>query len=287
MNMKRKRRAARSNDESPVGAVSDVVAGQLAAWHALDSKISGSYVTSIASGQDLIDPFLLNAAIAAADALFAPLDPRDKQSYQRLKAWLDTECGTIAQEFEQRLRAFCEHEKIAVEGRFPTFLLDGFLPVEASLANGDCNVNGERRKTLLFDSIAPIILSAIEEDKTRSFDPKSFLEELYHATLRAAAVGGVAASSMLPIMHVFRELVFTRQQPSFFRQPSKKSFNEYGVGLFARDLARILSAGHTITADGRRLDLGPASSSTDGSPLRQDGTLRIVGRVAFRGENEM
>ena len=195
---------------------------------------------------------------------------------------METERTAVAASFEQRLRSFCGRENITIEGRFPSFILAGFLPIEASLAKEECYVDGERTRSLLFDSIAPKVLTAIKQDSDRPFDSMRFLDELYQASVRAVAAHGPGGTAMSPIAHVFRELVFVKQQPSFFRNPNKKNFTEYSVAMFARDIARVLSSGRVNTSNGHRLDLGPASSSNDGIPVMQDGAIRIFGRLGFR-----
>jgi hypothetical protein len=156
------------------------------------------------------------------------------------------------------------------------------LLVEASPVNGWCDINGKRYRTLLFDALAPKILAEIKEDRDRAFDARAFIEELHRAVLRVKALESAAESSLLPIMLVFRELLFVKQPPQFFRNPNKKNLHEYNVALFARDMGRVLSEGPITTLAGSRLDLGPSSSPNDGIPLHQDGAVRIVGRIGFR-----
>jgi len=247
----------------------------------LRRKLEGCFVNSLETSELIIDPFLAKAFLTDLES--DPLTPQylDTETLSRLKAYVASECKTVANSFEARLRPFCEKSNISLEGRFPTYVLAGFLQVSAEQAKGICRVGGKTTKSLMLESIAPTILDDLKSEAERPFEISAFLKELYEAYERVINLEGINVGQPAQILDVFSELIIVKQSPTFKKTPIKSHFQDYTRELFSRDLAKVSAAGPRVV-NGKRLELmSTAFPDKDGIPIRRGESMRFAGRIAF------
>lgn len=247
----------------------------------LRKKFEGCFVGSIESNEPIIDPFLLSALLSDLESNAQDLQYLDNERLSHVKTYASSECRTIANSFEARFRPFCEENNISFEGRFPNYVLAGFLQVNVDRAKGICKVGGKAIKSLMLESIAPTLLDILKSEAERPFEISTFLKELYEAYERAIKLKGLNLGQPVQILDVFSELVLVKQSQTFKKNPLKSNFQEYTRELFGRDLAKVSAAGPKVV-NGKRLQLMPtAFPHEDGLPIRRGESVRYAGRLAF------
>jgi len=246
----------------------------------LSKKLEGCFVSSLETSEPIVDPFIARALLSNLESDPLTLQYLDAETLSRLKAYVASECKTVANSFEARLRPFCEKNSISLEGRFPTYFLAGFLEVSVEHAKEICRIGGKTTKSLMLESIAPTILETLKNEAERPFDTALFLKELYEAYERVTRIKELSTGQPAQILDVFRELVFVKQSPTFGKNPVKSNFKDYTREFFARDLARV--SGMITTTSGKRLELMPtAFPHEDGLLIRIGEGTRYAGRLAF------
>ena len=270
-------KALRGNNLGEVVLLLSDSAGAMSAW---SRRLARCYVNSLDTGEPVVDPFMARPLISTlvSDSTIARY--LDDDLRVRLKADLLSQCEMMANSFDARLRPFCEDRGISLEGRFPRYVLSGFLELTVEQSKGTCAVGGRAIKSLMLESIAPALFETLQAEADRPFDESSFRSDLYEAYQRATRLGGLDLGRPVSVLDVFRELVFVRQPSSFRKNPTKRNYSEYVKEHFSRDLARIASIGTYPGAV--RLQLLPtAFPHEEGLPIRIEGSVRYVGRLAF------
>jgi len=247
----------------------------------LSKKLEGCFVSSLETSEPIVDPFIARALLSNLESDPLTLQYLDAETLSRLKAYVASECKTVANSFEARFRPFCEKNNISLEGRFPTYILAGFLQVGVEQAKGICRVGGKITNSLMLESIVPTILDDLKSESERPFEISAFLKELYEAYERVIKLKGINVGQPAQILDVFSELILVKQSPIFKKTPIKSNFQDYTRELFSRDLAKVSAAGPKVV-NVRRLELmSTAFPDKDGIPIRRGGSMRFAGRIAF------
>ena len=272
--------AASSQQKLPPSPASDLLSQarhNAQTWADFSKKLEASIV----QGGTALDPFLIEHALAAAEKNGGISPPLDTAIVSKVKTWISQQRVANEQSFEARLRAFSESNHITVDGRFPSYLVGGFLRLQLNTAKGECDIGDKRLDTILFDSVSAAIGAAIKEEAQRPFERGKFMGDLYHAYTRAAALGKLPSASAVPVKDVFLELIIVKQNPKFLKAPSKSNFQEYPKEFFLRDLAKLVASGSLTTPSGKRLVLAPTAFSADAFPILEGSAVRYVGKIAF------
>ncbi|MBA7558691.1 hypothetical protein ES708_00298 [subsurface metagenome] len=247
----------------------------------LSKKLEGCFVSSLETSQPIIDPFIARALLSNLESDPLTLQYFDAETLSRLKSYVTSECKIVANSFEVRFRPFCEKINISFEGRFPTYVLAGFLQVSVEQAKGICRVGDKTTKSLMLESIAPTILDDLKSEAERPFEISVFLKELYEAYDRVINLKGINVGQPAQILDVFSELILVKQSPTFKKTPIKSHFQDYTRELFSRDLAKVSAAGPRVV-NGNRLELmSTAFPDRDGIPIRRGESVRFAGRIVF------
>jgi len=248
----------------------------------LVKNLEKCYVVSLDSNECVIDPFLAQTVLEKVGTSDVS-DGINSRVIHEIQDSILSECKRVADGFEARLRSFCSVNGIHLDGRYPSYLLQGFLSLQISRNEGKCRIGNNEVRSLLLESLAPIILNDIDSDKKRPWDKAQFIEELYSAYVRVIALKQLNIGSPVPIQDVFIELVFIKQPSQFRNQPTRHNFSEYDKELFQRDISKLIQLGSNITKDGMRLELMPTSFVKEAMPALVSGSIRYVGRISFSG----
>ncbi len=170
--------------------------------------------------------------------------------------------------------------RLTIEGRYPSYTVAEFIPIEVRPAGSECLIDDKRVPSLMFESSVAKLEEALAALSEKETVPEVLLEQLFSACRRAVAVDSTLALDGIPIRLVFRELLFVRQEPAFFKNPTRTNYREYNLRAFSRDLSRLMTSGRMETQNGHRLNLGPTSTA-DGVAIRHEGAARNIGRVGF------
>jgi len=266
--------------DNPLGETILALRGSAKRLSSMVSSFENCFVASIDTSDPIVDPFLAKTVVQTLES-----DPTNAQylnieTLSLLKLHISSECDRVGNTFEARLRPFCERNQISLEGRFPTYLLAGFLDVTVEQTKGICKIGGKPIKSLMLESIAPSILATLKDEAERTFEIGSFLKELFEAYERVIRLKGMNMGQPAQVLDVFRELVFIKQLPSFNKTPVKLNFTDYTKEFFSRDLARV--SGISSTTGGKRLELMPtAFPHEEGLPIRMGDSIRYAGRITF------
>lgn len=267
--------------DNPIGELILQMRDMAKRLNSLSKRFESCFVSSLETSEPVLEPFLAKSLVSELESEPLALHSLDRETLSRLKAYIATECTAVANSFEARLRRFCEKNYISLEGRFPTYVLAGFLQVSVEQAKGTCRVGGKTTQGLMLESIASTILDILKSEAERPFEISSFLKELYEAYERVIKLKGLSEGQPVQILDVFSELIFVKQSPRFKKTPTKSNFQAYTREFFSRDLARISAVGSNVVND-KRLELMPtAFPHEDGLPIRMGESMRYAGRIAF------
>jgi len=266
--------------DNPLGEIILALRGSAKRITSIAGSLENCFVTSLEASDLIVDPFLAKTVVQSIESDPTIAQYLNADTISGLKSYVSSECERVGNSFEARLRPFCEKNQISLEGRFPTYLLAGFLDVIVEQTKGICKIGGKPVKSLMLESIAPAILGTLKTEAERPFEFDTFLKELFEAYERVTRIKGMNMGQPAQILDVFRELVFIKQSPSFNKTPVKLNFSEYTKEFFSRDLARVSSASSTMGA--KRLELMPtAFPHEEGLPIRIGDSTRYAGRITF------
>ena len=257
------------------------IADRMKALHGLKIAFHKCIVLSLATGKPLIDPFQLYSTLKGTQIDATTELPSAGRIYESLRQWAAAESTTAATAFEPTLRAFCTKHAYKIDGRYPAYLVDGFLSVRVRDTERETEIGTHSVPSLLVDTIAPMIKELIAEERARKFDGGQFLETVYQAYERCLLLQKASPGDPMAVRKVYQELVMVRQADAFLKSAKRALFSEYTAEFFARDLMKLLQGSPCQTKSGKWLAVTPTSFAADGVPIWQNGQARIIGRLAF------
>lgn len=271
--------------ESPVGETILKIKEISKGWTSLAGRLERCYVTALETSQPTIDPYLVKTLIPELESNPIISTGIGRELLLNLKDYISIECSRITSSFEVNLRSFCTTQKLYLDGRFPNYIIDGFLQVNVSPNEGICKIGRINIRSLLIESVATTVLNVIKEEAERSFDKSAFLEELYSAYERAILLQRLTFGSPIPIQDVLIELIIVKQSSRYRKTPIKSNYSDYTPEFFKRDLAKVMKSGSNVIKSGKRLELMPTSFAKEAFPILVDGAVRYVGRIKFTEGN--
>jgi hypothetical protein len=195
------------------------------------------------------------------------------------EVWAADAAQTATLAFDGELRRLCGEHDISVQGRFPTYVLDGYLRVRVSQSDGVCTIGSKKIKSLFVKRAWMDIASLVKEERARQNTQSDLLAFVYSAYLRSVAARNDKPGTSVPIRDLFREMAIMRQHgpaPSSGQMSAK-----YTEELFKRDLSRLMAKGEFMTRDGCRMHLLPTAFPKEGVSVNIGEGVRIIGHIAF------
>lgn len=269
---------------SELGQILLPIADRLKLLSSLKVAFEKCVVLSVETGKLLVDPFQLVAALKHTQQDATTGVPSAGKIYDSLRQWATTESSKSVAGFEQRIRAFCERQSYKLDGRYPFYVIDGFLPVRVHEAERNTEVGTYSVPSLLIDAIAPAIKELVTEERVRKFDVSQFIECLYQAYERCVLLHKASLGDPMPVHKIYQELIILQQSDRFLKSAQKSLFTEYTTAFFARDLARLMESSPCKTRAGKWFSDRPTSFPKEGLPILQNGQARIVGKLVFSTE---
>jgi len=243
-----------------------------------------SIVVTADSGKPIVDPFAVVAALKSTRQVAITSLPSLEHSYEALRRWAIAESENALAAFHPQLSAFCEIQGFKLDGRYPRYLIDGFLAVRVDEKAVETQIGASSAPSLLIDVIAPMISEQVRQERARKFDSSLFLELLHRAYERCLLLAHASFGDPIPVRKVYEQVVSLQQSPAFLKSGKKSLFQEYTVEVFTRDLARLLDSGACQTKDGKMFSDRPTSFAAEGIPIVQRGQARIIGKIVFSPE---
>jgi len=250
-------------------------------WSRIDAALRKARGSTPKESSTSVDPFAVKQLVSEIRKTPELRSSVGDELLAAVEVWGQHEAQAAIASFDQKLRDRCHDNSIIVEGRFPDYILAGFLPIRVNVEKESCDIGGHKHDSMAVFVLWPEIQSLITEEQVRQTDPRAFLELLQRAYLRALLLRGEGKGSPVPIKLVFREVVVLLQPETFWRSPGKHAVVEYREELFARDLARLVKGACYVAKDAARLELRPTSFAKDAVALNVDGATRFVGSIAF------
>jgi hypothetical protein len=180
---------------------------------------------------------------------------------QTFGGWLSAEKATRLSRLESGLRRYCEERGLLLS----TVTKE---PLELRIAPLAVTIDvGANKGTIRFggepitpcqanaDSVMAAYDIAYNELEGKSWDPKTFFNQLRKAWLQAGGKDSVELVQVLPLV------ALARQSDKFRREPITKHFRPYSRAQFAYDLYRLMRD-KTLSCDGYRLSLGTATGDS-------------------------
>ncbi len=169
------------------------------------------------------------------------------------------QCRDYLLDYGERFRQACTKLGLKVEGRLPSFLVNGVLRVEVDEERLQVTV-GSRTLTPNI-SVEAVAEAASKEAKrlfNRPFDAEKFVAQLQQAYRHVLTEQGKdwRYGSDVSLLDVHRFMVLLRQPNRAVRGMDEKHFKPYPLDEFAVDLGKLLAAGNPPAPDGSRAHLG-------------------------------
>jgi hypothetical protein len=250
-------------------------------WANLESSLDGCFVKTSEPESHVLDPFALLRAIAEARSKAILVTQLGEASLSEAETWAREAAQAATLSFDGELRNLCARDKFSLEGRFPSYLVEGYVEVRLSVDDGVSMIGSKKVKSLFAKRIWVEIASSIEEERLRQVTLTSLLAWFQRAYQSAIAGRNERIGVSIPIKDLFRELaiMLQHQKPSSTLQGQRGA--KYTEEYFRRDLSRLMAAGEFVTSDGARMELLPTAFAKEGVPVTIGEGVRIIGRVAF------
>lgn len=248
-------------------------------WTELRTSIRNCFVKTADSKGYVLDPFSFSQTVAEIRSRPDLAGRVGEVALVDAETWARQEIQAATLAFDGELRKLCAQEIISVVGRFPAYVLEGYLTVRLSSSDRMCTVGDRKMKTLMVNTIWDEIASVIKQERLRGGALDDFLVSFQMAYRRAISLRNVKMGASIPIKDIFRELVMTRQSDKFWRTPNRQHFSEYTEEFFRRDLANLIAAGRFATRDGGKIELMPTAFAKDGVAVIVGEGVRFFGHV--------
>lgn len=282
--MKRSTIPAEILNAQQIGQILQPISRRLKSLAALQMVFEECVINSIQTGKPIVDPFQLARVLDDTQREALSLLPESEAIYRSLGDWALTEAARLVGEFDKLLRAFCEKESYTIDGRYPSYVVDGYLVVHPNDTKRMTDIGNRSIRSLLVDAIAPLIREEVKAERARGFNQAHFVELLFQAYERSVLLQRVTFGDPVSVRKVYQELVHVQQQAGFLKSAKKSLFREYAIEHFARDLGRLLEASPCRTSAGKLLSVRPTSFPQDGIPISQFRQIQIVGQLVFSSE---
>jgi hypothetical protein len=266
---------------SPCAKLVDQVRLARKTWTALYASLEACFIKIKESKDSVLDPFGVLQVVAEIRSDVALVAQVGEEPLAQAENWAREQAQNVTLVFDQELRKLSTEANVSVEGRFPSYVLDGWLILRISSDNRTTTVGARKVESLHLERVWPEITAALKEEKARAVTPDKFIGSCQEAYKRAVALGNARMGSSLPIRKLFRELVVVLQSEKFWRAPKRSNLAEYTEEHFCRDLARLVAAGRYVTPDGAKMELMPTAFPKDGMPLYLTDGVRFIGHVKF------
>lgn len=266
---------------TPCGVLFDRIGSKVKTWTSFHSELLKCLIESNESKGSVLDPFALLAVTANIRSNAELSGEIGNEILQQAENWAQQSARDATIAFDADIRSLCSKENIVVSGRFPSYVLDGFLNLRLSPNERKCTVGDRKLPTLMPVVVWEQVRATIQQERLRSIEPNEFLSLLLASYMRMAALHGVKPGSPVSIKGLLRELIIARQSEKFWKAPQRLNFAEYSEEYFCRDLAKLISAGRFVTPNGQRLELIPTAFAKDGLAIIVGEGVRYFGHVNF------
>ena len=266
---------------SPCAELANQVKLARKTWTTLYASLDACLIKIGKSKDSPLDPFGVLQVIAEIRSDAILVAQVGEGPLAEAESWAHEQAQVAILAFDQELRKLTTQADISVEGRFPSYILDGWLAVKVSSDNRTATVGVQKVTSLLLERVWPEITTALKEEKARAIPPDKFIGLCQEAYKRGIALGDAKMGASIPIQKLFRELVVVLQSEKFWRAPKRSNLAEYTEEHFCRDLAKLVASGQYVTPDGAKMELMPTAFPKDGMPLYLTEGVRFIGHVKF------
>jgi hypothetical protein len=250
-------------------------------WVDWENSLSGCFVKTTETGSYVLDPFPLLSAIAEARSKAILVTQLGEAALTETETWARDAAHAAILAFDGELRSLCEREKFSLEGRFPSYIVEGYLRVSLSPDEGVSTIGSKKLKSLFAKRLWVEIVSSISHERLRQVTPSKLLSTFQTAYQRVIASRNERIGTSIPIRDLFRELAIMLQDEKSSVTPQGQRIAKYTEEYFRRDLSRLMAAGELVMADGTKMELLPTAFAKEGVPVTIGEGVRIIGRVAF------
>ncbi len=266
---------------SPCASLAENVRAARKMWTTLHSSLQACFISAVEAKDYVLDPFSLLHVIAKVRSDAFLLAQIGEAPLAEAETWARQEAQAATLAFDGELRNLCGQEQILVEGRFPSYVLEGYLSLRLSPDDRTCTVGVKKVKSLLASRVWPEITVALKKERLRGFKPDDFLVSCHEAYRKTVAHRNDRMGASMPIKDFFRELVIAFRPERVSQPPQRSNSSDYTKEYFRRDLAMLMMAGQFVTPEGAKMELMPTAFPKDGISVNVGGEVRIIGYVAF------
>jgi hypothetical protein len=266
--------------DSACGSLASTARASIELWTGLRKSLVECFVSDQVP-QPVLDPYRVDwvAQRAQANPGFMP---QGAEPIDELRRWAADRILQVDESLDRDLRARCQGSGLTISGRFPSYLIDEFLILEFRPAERTSVVGTKRVRGLFLPTVWLTVADVIEHERARSGSVQEFLDACERAYSRAIALHSLQPGQSVAVATVYRELVVELQPKAFWVAPSRGTFVEYSMELFARDIARVVRGSTNTSTSGARLELAPTAFPKDGLAIRLPEGARVIGQIAFR-----
>jgi hypothetical protein len=182
-------------------------------------------------------------------------------------------------EMEAAVREALKSRGWRVEGQWPKLYVERGIAIEFDERNRSFKVSDRKIAGATVADIVAALEPLVYDLIPRNFSETRFIQSLADAYDECRE----SKSSQVPILEVYRQLVFRQQKPNFWRDARSDAFVGMSMDQFRARLSRALEKAAITTPDGRELRLLPPIDPKHAVFLYQPAEERFgfVGRIEF------
>jgi hypothetical protein len=250
-------------------------------WDHLEASIESCFVAVGHPPKFVLDPFALLRTVADARTKPVVLAEVGESLLSEAEGEAHEMAKSAIRTFDGDLREFCDRERVSVAGRFPIYVLGGFLRLRLDIHEGTSRVGTKKVKSLLAARVWLTVVAELKKEDRRIITPEDFLASCEVAYSQAIAARDAKVGASIHVRDLFRELRLAREKVSPTAGFKPKRPPKYTEEHFKRDLARLIAAGRFVSKRGAKMELMPTAFSKDGIPVTVGEGVRYIGRVSF------
>ena len=199
--------------------------------------------------------------------------------FETLREKLRRYCNDFLLKYEAELLSRCAAFGFSIAGQWPSYTIEYIVPLVIDEKRLAVTVGSEAVDSLELDGILKTVKRTLDQLTPSDADLTEFLGELYRFY---EELSGAGKSDSISIWKLYREMVISRQNATFWRDAKSASFRQYSIIEFKAHITHLLLK-NRLKMVGFELKLLPPLSAKDGVLVYQPAEARfgLVGRAQF------
>lgn len=205
--------------------------------------------------------------------------------FDQLKGYTSQKVDEYRVQFLEDLNRMAIDAALPFEIDFPRFFVMKGIEGEVDFSARTTTINNKTLKSIDPRRIVAAGMRLKKQLYDRSFDPQSFIDNLYKAYFSIIQKEKLSPGDTAPIQKFYLEYVISLQSKAFFANMDKAKFKGYSLEQFAVDIWCFFESEISKTSDGMVMQLRPGRNSAMWL-IDSDGERRKITGISFQEQAE-